>query len=186
MASVAGTVNTAPFFALYHTGRAIADTGHSEIAQAIAVQSDGRIVVAGYSDGDFLVLRYQPDGLPDTGFGAGGAVFTDFGGGEVAEGIAIQADGRIVAAGFAISQAVLIQQFALARYRQDGTLDTAFDGDGKVTTQFPHSSVGTALAVQSDGRIVVAGLASTGSTSSPLVRFNADGSVDTAFGTAGV
>jgi uncharacterized delta-60 repeat protein len=113
-------------------------------------------------------------------FGTGGTVTTDFAGnGDEARAVALQPDGKIVAAGGALGASV---DFALARYRPDGTLDTAFGTGGKVTTDFGSGEQAYAVAVQPDGKIVAAGGAVTGFE---LARYNADGSLDGTFGAGG-
>ena len=106
-------------------GKVLTDFGSSsnDIAQAVAVQEDGKIVVAGYSDAnggyEFAVSRYTRTGAPDMSFGSGGKVLTDVGGGgnDNATAIAVQKDGKIVVAGFsAVSGGY---DFALVRYTKD-------------------------------------------------------------------
>jgi uncharacterized delta-60 repeat protein len=117
----------------------------------------------------------------DLTFGNGGKVTTDFlaPSDDVARAVAVQADGKIVVAGTAGSS------FALARYETDGTLDPTFDSDGKVTAGF--SGYAYAVAVQPiDGKILVAGSTGFGFAGDFLVaRFNANGSLDTSFGSGG-
>lgn len=159
-----------------------------DIANAVAIQSDGRIVVAGDVDGSdgFAVARYNPDGSLDTSFGAGGIVRTDFNNNtEEARAIVIQSDEKIVAGGVDFNGSN--SDFALARYNSDGSLDATFGVGGKITTDF-FSSVDeiNALAIQSDGRIVAAGSVNdSGEDIFGLARYNTDGSLDTSFGTDG-
>src|SRR4051812_22303054 len=115
-----------------------------------------------------------------------GKVITDFGSDDEARSITLQADGKIVVAGF--DRGPFVSDFALARYNADGSLDTTFDGDGRVTTDFDSSyDHGYGIAVQPDGRIVVAGYSqfSIGDNRFTLARYNADGSLDTSFGSGG-
>ena len=168
-------------------GKVTTDFGPgSNSAMAVAIQTDARIVVAGGSgSGDFALARYNTNGSLDTSFGTGGKVTTDFGVFDAASALAIQADGRIVAAG-GTSPGGFCCQFALARYNADGSLDTSFNGSGKVTTIFGGDTRAFAVAVQRDGKIIAAG-----GTMSPfaadfaLVRYNPDGSLDTSFGIGG-
>jgi uncharacterized delta-60 repeat protein len=125
--------------------------------------------------------QYAADELDPT-FGTGGKVTTDFGNTDAANGVAIQADGKIIAAGDTAGAA--ISDFALARYNVDGSLDATFGTGGKVTTDFSGmNDSGRAVAIQTDGKIVVAGYAS--SLDFALARYNSDGSLDTSFGSGG-
>src|SRR5262249_13706627 len=147
------------------------------------IQADGRIVVAGYAwngaNDDFALARYNADGSLDTSFDGDGKVTTAVGtGDDQGYSVAIQADGRILVAGYTWNGAHY--DFALARYNSDGSLDTSFDGDGRLTT-----AIGTddgqaySVAIQADGRIVVAG--SSANADFALARYNADGSLDASF-----
>jgi uncharacterized delta-60 repeat protein len=156
----------------------------SDQAFAMAIQSDGKIVTAGTSSGDFALVRYNTDGSVDATFDGDGRVATSFGTGEdQAYAVAIQADGRIVAAGSATVGATT--DFALARYNTDGSLDTTFDGDGKVTTSAPGGccapEIARGVAVQSDGKIVAAGWYQGAHPLFALARYTTDGSLDTTF-----
>ena len=157
-------------------GNVTTDFGGSDGAEGVAVQPDGKIVAAGGGAADFALARYNRDGSLDTSFHGDGKVTTDFGGLDAAVGVAIQPNGRIVAAGFAAGSA----DFALARYNRDGSLDTSFDGDGMVTTDFGGSMFEAAagVAIQPDGRIVAAGFTQSDFA---LARYNRDGSLDTSF-----
>jgi uncharacterized delta-60 repeat protein len=151
-------------------------------ATDVVVQPDGKIVAVGATEffpaGDFALARYNPDGSLDTTFSEDGKQTTDFGGGaepEVARGVVLQPDGRIVVAGGTSGG-----DFGLSRYNADGSLDTTFSGDGKQTTRFGESiDQAQDLALQTDGRIVVAG--GTGNGDFGLARYTADGSLDTTF-----
>jgi uncharacterized delta-60 repeat protein len=161
--------------------------GDEDVAFGVAVQTDGKIVAAGISgDEDFAVARYNPDGSLDTSFDGDGRVTTEVSGVDEARGVAIQTDGKIVVAGFANAlsgSGGLGGDFAMVRYNTDGSLDTSFDGDGKVITEVgSFSGPAFAVALQSDGKIVVAGRASTGTHDDfALVRYNTNGSQDTTF-----
>jgi uncharacterized delta-60 repeat protein len=160
-----------------------------EGAAAVAIQADEKIVVGGsasFSRGihDFALARYDTDGSLDLTFGGDGKVTTDFASGsDYARAAAIQADGNIVAAGTTFLSFNGTPQFALARYNTDGTLDSSFDGDGRVETAVTSSSQANAAAIQTDGKIVAAGLAWVGETKDfALARYNANGSIDATFG----
>ncbi|WP_405888775.1 calcium-binding protein [Streptomyces sp. NBC_01136] len=162
------------------TGKVLTAFAEGAIGNDMALQPDGRIVVAGYTGStrmDFALARYNTDGSLDTGFGTGGRVSTDFGDYDFANGVAVQSDGRIVAAGSTDAD------FALARYNANGSLDAGFGTGGRVTTDFG----GTAeqahdVALQPDGRIVAAGVRAGDFV---VDRYNADGTLDTGFGTGG-
>jgi uncharacterized delta-60 repeat protein len=142
-------------------GKVVTDFGGSEFSEDLAIQPDGKIVVVGWNDATaetpaFLLARYNLNGSLDSGFGSGGKVRTNFGFGSA---VAIQSDGRVVAAGQAQVDGTF--NFALARYNRDGTLDPSFDRDGKLTTDFGFSSYATGVAIQPDGKIVAVGSART-------------------------
>lgn len=178
------------------TGAITTDFGGTDIAQAMAIQGDGRIVVVGSSvavgDSRFAIARYASNGLLDNTFGSGGRVTTDFvsddnGGatGDAALGVAIQDNGRIVVVGRAETDGLANGDFALARYNADGSLDTTFGGDGKVTTAFATGAndVAHAVAIQADGRIVAAGLSGAALNEVfALARYNSNGTLDATFG----
>ncbi|MFD7443579.1 calcium-binding protein [Streptomyces sp. NPDC059909] len=134
-----------------------------DAARGVAVQSDGRIVAAGYAAYDFALARYNSDGSPDISFGGDGTVTTDSGQFERAYDMALQPDGRIVAIGG------IQQDFALARYNTDGSLDAGFGAGGRVTTDFEtFYDEAHAVAVQPDGKIVVSG---NGSDNHAVARY---------------
>jgi uncharacterized delta-60 repeat protein len=157
-------------------------------AKAVAIQNDGRIVAVGFSgvDGvrtDFALARYNPDGTLDQAFGNGGRVTTDFpSNDDEAFAVAIQTDGKIVAAG--LSRVAERFDFALARYNPDGTLDATFGVDGKVTTDFAGDfDIASAVIIQDDGKIVAGGRAAVpGTIDFALARYTPTGSLDSTFG----
>ncbi|MDQ3198059.1 MAG: delta-60 repeat domain-containing protein [Verrucomicrobiota bacterium] len=167
-------------------------SGDSDIGNAVAVQPDGKIVLAGFTRGDtatddFALARYNVDGSLDSTFGTGGKVETDFFSSvDRVNAIAIQADGKIIAAGFTDTF------FGLIRYNTNGTIDTSFGvfGDGKVRQPVAGggSAQVNAVAIQSDGKIVVAGRAGdqvANTLDFAILQFNTDGTLDTSFGTGG-
>jgi len=124
-----------------------------------------------------------PPGDLDTTFDGDGQVTTDFAAAAAeVRGLAIQGDGKIVAAGRVDVSGT--RDFALARYNADGSLDPTFDGDGKVTTDFDAGlDFGYAVAIQGDGKIVAAGSAYVSDAADfALARYNTDGSPDITFG----
>jgi len=138
-------------------GKVTTDVGSTgfESAEAIVLQPDGKIVVAGKPNNDFALARYSADGSLDASFDGDGTVLTGFspGSDDAAFSLVLQADNKLVAAGSSDSD------FALARYTTDGALDATFDGDGKVVTDIAAGSqdVAYSLALQSDGKLVAAG-----------------------------
>ena len=156
------------------------------IASIMAVMSVGLVQAGAQASG-------VPDGTLDPSFGSGGKVTTSFGSyHDYAGGVAVQSDGKIVAAGSSYTDAASTAgTFALARYNTDGTLDTTFSGDGKVTTAFTGLSEVWAVAIQPDGKIVAVGEANAvwsdyecgASCTFALARYNPNGTLDTTFGT---
>ncbi len=153
--------------------------GNYDSADDIAIQSDGKIVLVGYSydgsDKDFAVARYNSDGSLDASFDSDGKVTTDiYGTGheDVAKSVVIQPDGKIVVAGWHYTGSEY--DLAVVRYNSDGSLDTGFDTDGIVTTDVSLHDQAYALALQSDGKIVVAGYAknSSGNYYYAAARYN--------------
>ncbi|HEX6131890.1 MAG TPA: delta-60 repeat domain-containing protein, partial [Actinomycetota bacterium] len=119
-------------------------------------------------------------GALDASFSEDGRLTTTFSiGYDVAQAVAIQADGRLVVAGFT---AAGDGQFAVARYHRDGSLDAAFGGDGKVTTDFSSLDHANDVDVQADGAIVAVGFTASGDGDFALARYLADGTPDAAFG----
>ncbi len=158
------------------------------LADAVTVQPDGKIVVAGRAGiprkSDFALTRYNTDGTLDRTFGIRGKVRTDLGGrGDRVAALALQTDGKIVATGTNIHHA----NFATARYNANGTLDETFGAGGKVSTNFGRFDVANALAIQPDGKIVVAGYAAVDNTDVgfALVRYDPNGTLDSSFGASG-
>jgi uncharacterized delta-60 repeat protein len=131
-------------------------------ANALVVQEGEKIVAAGQNFGatsDFALARYRANGTLDPSFGVGGKVTTGFAGGGTAAGLVVQADGRLVAGGTADAGNGSGPDFALVRYRANGSLDPSFGVGGKVTTDFGAGGIdrANALVVQADGKLVAAG-----------------------------
>lgn len=185
----AGSVDTS-----FGGGVQTTPVGFEDYANAVAVQPDGKVVVAGSSSsnaGTFVTLvRYGRDGGLDTSFGSGGKLVTPVGASnDSALALAVQADGRIVVAG-STAQAGTGQDFLVLRYLADGSLDPAFGAGGKVITSFgTDADRALAVAIQPDGKIVVGGESQSGASTSgvdfALARYLPDGTLDPAFGTGG-
>ena len=174
--------------------------GRFDLADAVLVQSNGRIVAAGqaltgttFDSSDFGLARYRSNGDPDTSFSGDGKVRLDFGGlGDQATSVVQQGDGKIVVAGISTVSATS-SDFAVARFTTGGAPDSAFSSDGKTRSAFPgyFSASATAVAVQGDGKIDVVGAASSGTphlrgggeqTDVAVARYKTIGSLDTGFG----
>ena len=170
-------------------GKVTTDFNGQAGANALALQ-DGKLVAAGFgwngSTVDFALARYRQDGTLDRTFGTGGRVTTDFGAGAQAAALVVQADGKLVAAGTVSNDTG--GDFALARYRRDGTLDPTFGTGGKVTIDFAGGAdAAAALVVQADGKLVVAGSATVGTFGNfALARLRPNGTLDPTFGTGGI
>src|SRR5262249_27939867 len=141
------------------------------------------IVIAGSayngSNSDFAVVRYNSNGSLDNSFDTDGKLTVAVGSGDdLGSSVALQVDGKIVVAGTSASGAS--NDFAVVRCNTDGSLDTSFDTDGKLTTPIGSGDdSGYSVAVQADGRIVVAGSSSNGSNLDfAVVRYKANGNLD--------
>jgi uncharacterized delta-60 repeat protein len=161
---------------------------------AIAIQTDAKIVAAGYSTIgqylDFLIARYDTNGSLDGSFGVNGKVTSMVNSWSCSiHTLNIQSDGKMIVAGYADNGNYL--DFVSARYNIDGSLDTTFGTGGFVITSFGVGSEVTSSAIQSDGKIVVAGYMGfssgmqSGGTKFALARYNLNGSLDSTFGIHG-
>jgi uncharacterized delta-60 repeat protein len=185
-------------------GRVILSPGIESYAAAAALQPDGKVLLAGLVDdrepppppppapnalrvpsGDFLAVRLNANGTPDSSFGTGGAVRTPIdlvnGGYDVARAVATGSGGTIVLAGDAGTQGSL--DLAFARYTSAGVLDPSFSGDGVQTVDVGAFDSIAGVVVQPDGKVVAAGRGGAGFT---VVRLRADGSLDPTFGSGGI
>jgi uncharacterized delta-60 repeat protein len=157
-------------------------TDNDEVGD-MAVQSDGKIVVAGHTWeaglNAFAVARYLPDGALDPSFDGDGLAITPFAGlTGVTHAVAVQPDGKILVGGYVVDQTTSQFSLALLRYLPNGSLDTSFSGDGKLTANLSGSEVYEIL-LQPDGKIVVV-------ATNVLARFLANGTLDVTFGVGGV
>ena len=148
----------------------------STMATAVAIQSDGKIVVGGSTPGGAALARLNVNGTLDSGFGSGGIVNNSFGNIlGVVFGVAIQPDGKIVAAaaGFAGG--------SVGRFNSDGSVDTTFGNGGFAVSKSLNSGPGilSTLALQADGKILVTGAGLIG-------RYTTDGQLDSSFGSSGI
>jgi len=184
-------------------GKVITDGGgvdkyhphNNDYGNAIAVLPDGKIIVGGHSDvydGNyaFVLFRYKPNGEIDSSFGVNGMALTFMGGWySFGMSMAILPNGKILLAGYTEG---LVAYFAIAEYKRDGILDPGFGKNGTVivsTYPYLRENFGKSIAVQQNGKIVVAGFAESGNydtTRLELMRFTPHGLLDSSFGTNGI
>lgn len=177
------------------TGKITTDVGSpagspNDYGRTITVQPDGKILVAGYGYNnfnlEFAVVRYNPDLSLDPTFDGDGKLTTDVGyPGDYGQSVLVQPDGKILVGGF--SETLSTRVFSVVRYNANGSLDTSFGGTGKVTTDVgPGYDTGLSIALQPDGKVLIAGPVSNGTNDDfALVRYNANGTLDTSFGGTG-
>jgi len=160
-------------------------TNVDDLARAMVLQPDGKIIVAGEADTDIVVARYNSNGTLDTTFDGDGKAITSIGLFTAAYDVALQPDGKIVIAGEAGDGNN--SDFVAARYESTGSLVLTFDGDGIVTTPIGSSNeIATAISLQSNGKIIVGGFSFNGGNDDfALVRYNSNGTLDSSFGTGG-
>lgn len=183
-------------------GKVVTDfAGSFDSAQSVALQADGRIVLAGQAARiesglvfqNFGLVRYTASGSLDSTFGTAGKVVADFADStNGADAVALQSNGQIVAAGHVVNFLGTpggFSDIALMRFNTDGSLDANFGTNGRVRTNYPGDGQDRAqgVAVQTDGRIVAAGLTETSDSADfALTRYDSDGALDTGFGTGGL
>jgi uncharacterized delta-60 repeat protein len=161
----------------------------SDFLSSVALQSDGKIVAGGNSIinsvQQFGLVRVNTNGTVDSTFGTNGIVNTIIGSSSEIAGIAIQTDGKIIAAGQATVSN--ISNIAIARYNTNGSLDTSFNTTGIVTTTIDDGAIASAIVLQPiDGKIVIAGSVIINATANFIIaRYNTDGSLDTTFNSTG-
>jgi uncharacterized delta-60 repeat protein len=183
----------------------VMETKFSQLAEdatlAGALQSDGKIIAAGYTwngnDHDFAMMRLNSDGTRDLTFGSFGIVITDFNNqDDKVNHIILQPNGKIILAGYTSDPPNFEIDMALARYDISGTLDDTFGSNGKLTLNIGEvgfwQSV-RSVALQTDGKILAAGYTEiydevneSLDNNFALVRFDTDGSLDSGFGTNGI
>ncbi len=159
----------------------------TDSANAVAIQPDGKIILAGGSSNDFAVARLKPDGTLDSSFSPGGldgdgVLRFNISGNDSVNAIAIQPDGKIILAG------VSSDDFAVARLKPDGTLDSSFspgglDGDGVLRFNISGNDSVNAIAIQPDGKIILAGVSSDDFA---VARLKPDGALDSSFSPGGL
>ena len=164
-----------------------------DVGSSVVLQSDGKIVVAGWSDGNddtykFAIVLYNSNGLLDNIFGKNGIVITKIGTlNSQAFSVIVQTDGMIVAVGTTNTKET-DKDIAVVRYNTNGTLDGKFGTGGIATMAIGHSDdEAYGIAVRPNGKIVVAGSSRNVRNvyNFAVVQFNADGTIDVTFGTGG-
>lgn len=187
-------------------GKVITDIApnKADVAMALALQPDGKIVVAGFNGApvtprmpsDFVIVRYNSNGSLDPAFGTGGIVITNLNNEvDFASSLVIQPDGKMVVGGWTYNRNNSSYDFALARYDSNGNLDNGFGSGGIVVTDFGsmpndvRDDFITSMVLLPDGKILAAGTGepnrNTTSSDFVIARFNSNGSLDTTFGTNG-
>jgi uncharacterized delta-60 repeat protein len=179
-------------------GKVFTDLGGSEdIINALVIQKDGKIVVAGGSNGGgsstFAVARYETDGSLDASFGFGGTVYTAVAATsteELATAMVLQKDGNIIVGGYSNEGMGTPTEFVLARYDTNGSLDASFGSGGVVLTPIGTSpALLRGLAIRNgkglDGNIVAVGTGGA-NVSFAILRYRFNGSLDPTFGTGGI
>ena len=168
-------------------GRAVAKVDGN--INALAVQKDGKIVAAGFEGKDFALARYLPNGKLDASFGSHGIATVAFSRGAAIKAVAIQSDGKIDVAGYALNTLGELR-IALARFTTAGKLDVTFGSNGIVATTFAHGGYANALVVQPNGDLLVAGASGSDNTfgdgTFTLARYDSHGKLDPSFGFHGV
>jgi uncharacterized delta-60 repeat protein len=166
-----------------------------EYLEAVAIQTDGKIVTAGNlwdpaeTNRDFFIARFLNDGTPDSTFSFDGIQTTDYGlgsgfGHDYGRSLAIAGDGKLLVGGTTINGG--LQDFVVVRYNSDGSLDNTFGVGGFVTTDFnTNEDLGFSLAINSDAKILLAGSAALNENELAMARYSNDGGPDVAFGLGG-
>lgn len=160
--------------------------GNHDLATDVVVQPDGKIVVVGYSYYinqeqyyDFSLARYNPNGSLDGTFGTGGKQNTNFGYHDQAHAVLLLPDGKLIVGGYSRNVGTL-DDYTLARYNTNGSLDTSFGVSGRAIVDNSCCDNLYDLELQPDGKILAVGGGFT------VFRFNPDGSLDGNFGTGGL
>jgi uncharacterized delta-60 repeat protein len=166
-----------------------------DVAYAVAIQPDGKIIVSGRSDSNptfvtsFAMVRYNTNGSLDTTFDTDGIVITPGPGNAITDSFALQPDGKIVVAHNIFFSSSFSYGLAVLRYNSDGSPDTTFNMTGSLSTTVGTNVEFASVALQRDGKIVVACSSYTSNAAGYdfwVVRYNSDGSLDQSFGTEGM
>ncbi len=189
--NVAPEINSLPMLT-FGDGKTIIDVDvgtANDYVQTMALQIDGKILVAGFSyysnySSDYSIIRMNTNGSLDTSFDSDGKAIIPVGTSyDEARTMALQTDGKILVAGQS-SNSSGNADYSIIRLNANGSLDTSFDGDGKAIIPVGTSSdVGQTMVLQPDGKILVAGWSynSNGNLDYSIIRLAANGSLDTSF-----
>ena len=163
-------------------GTIAVNLGGSDAASDVARQPDGKIVIAGRTstagNQNMAVMRLNAAGTLDTSFDGDGTRAIDHGGADDARAVLVQPDGKILLAGLGTAS----EDILVMRLNADGSSDLSFDGDGTAVVNLGASDSSAGIALQADGRIVVAGrTTAAGNPNAAVTRLNANGSLDTSF-----
>lgn len=171
-------------------GKVMTDIDNDDYIYDLAIQPDGKIIAAGYTEPGtnyvMTLVRYNTDGTLDNSFNSGGIVFVNVGHDNPCLSIALQDDGKIVAAGYYYNGSD--RDFTIARFNSDGSQDVSFGENGIVTTIIgAEDETAASVAIQSDDKIIIAGYYDNGTDDDiVLARFNSDGKFDESFGENGI
>jgi uncharacterized delta-60 repeat protein len=196
--SSSGTNNNFTVMRFMPTGKPDSSFGINGIARTIfgndyavdaCLQPDGKILVGGNGSAEFLLMRYNTDGSLDNGFGNKGIASANFRSGSISStcrAIALQPDGKIVAAGEIQNYRKANEGIILARFNVDGTTDYSFGNRGGYSlNKFNYTVLCKDMALQPNGKIILAGSTLTKQFSFGVARYNNDGSIDSSFGPNG-
>ena len=171
-------------------GKVVTDINNNDFVHAVVVQPDGKIIVAGHTfpgaNYDITLVRYNADGTLDNSFSEDGIVFINVGNEDQCRSVALQGDGKIIAAGFHNNGTD--KDFTVVRFTSGGSLDESFGDHGIVTTTIGAADeTAEFVTIQSDGKIILAGYYDNGSDNDiAVVRYNSDGELDNTFGEDGI
>lgn len=161
----------------------------NDLANAMYLMPDGRILAAGYSGNDWAIARYLPDGELDTTLSDDGKLLLDFDlENDQAFGIATQSDGKIVVGGFATVDG-FYPRFALARFLENGDPDITFGVDGKTSVVvLGNWDQARSMIIRPDNKIVLVGYTQDDASffDMTIMQFNSNGALDVSFGTGGI
>lgn len=172
-------------------GSTTTSIGTSAQVNSVIIQTDGKILAVGTvgtgDSQDTVLIRYNSNGSLDSGFGNNGIVITALSPvNEKANDLGLQSDGKIIVAGNITTPASALVDFMVARFNQNGTLDSTFGANGIATFDQSATDIFNAVAIQPDNKIVAVGGTSQNSYDFAAIRFNSNGTLDTSFSNGGI